>query len=94
MAIPRFQFGILRLVILTAACAGVCALTRLIDAPLLFQITITIYFLILVIYGVLRLPYLFGRIKAQRRKLREIRQRRSQLENAISEKVRAEETDQ
>ena len=82
---PPFQFGIRSVLVLTTVCAVAAAIAASMRVPIVLQVVVAFWLMLMATYAVLRLPYTCRRILRGRRR---IRQQRSDLEATVSEKRR------
>ena len=73
-----FQFGLGRLFVLMAVCAGVLAVVNTMKAPVLFRLGVALYLMLLAAYVILRVPHIY-------RICRRIHRRRQELEAVLAQ---------
>jgi hypothetical protein len=66
-----FQFGLGRLFVLMAACAGVLSVVNMMKAPVLFRLGVDLYLMFMAAYVVFRIPHIYQIWKRVHRKRRE-----------------------
>jgi hypothetical protein len=81
----RRQFGIRRLMVLTAAVAVVITISLRIDAPRLAQGVLAVYFISLVGWAVMRGPTVCANLAEVLEQRRQLKQRRIELESKAQE---------
>lgn len=84
----RWRFSLLRIFLLTTACAVVLALVRQFAGFWLLQVVAGIYFTLIVGYAVLRAPTLFQRSRGFFHELRRIRRERDELRTWVEQRRR------
>ena len=81
----QFQFGIRRLIVLTLAVAVITAFSVRIDVPKLGQLVLATYCMFLVGWTVLRGPAVCADLLEARRRHRQLKERRRELESEVRE---------
>jgi hypothetical protein len=86
-----FQFGLGRLFVLTAICAGVLAAVDTISAPVPFRLSVAIYFMLLATYALLRIPHIYQIWRHTGRRCRELETRMTEARSTteVAEKALA-----
>ena len=80
----RFQFSILRLVVLIAACAVVLGWTNRLPGHFLFRLVVGGYLTLIAAWLILRLPYIVQRLLQVNTQRRRILQQRKDLLKTVS----------
>jgi predicted membrane chloride channel (bestrophin family) len=78
-----FQFGIGRLLVLMTVVAGISALSVRIAGPSLFQSVVAMYFIMLAIWIVMRVPSLYDKFRELRKRSHQIAEHRLALERDL-----------
>jgi uncharacterized membrane protein YfcA len=81
-----FQFGLRRLLILTAVCAGIAALAASIRAPTAFRAIVALYLIAFAIYTVLRVPFLSRGILRRTPRWKRLLQKRREIEAMVEQR--------
>lgn len=82
-----FQFGILRLLILTTAVAMIIAVSTRIAAPFLFQAVLAAYLLFFVCWIIMRAPNMVRNLSELRQRRRQQQRHRIELESDVRNRV-------
>jgi hypothetical protein len=83
-----FQFGIRSVLVLTTVCAVAAAITGSMQVPIIFQVVVVVYLMLMATYAVLRLPYVGRKVLQDIAELKRIRRQRSELEGFVADKRR------
>ena len=81
----HFQFGIGRLLVLTTAVAVVMAVSIRLDVPQFAQWCFSGYLVFFVVWGVMRGPDMYAKLRVAREQRRMLKQRRNELESEAAE---------
>lgn len=79
-----FQFRIRSLLVLTTVCAVAAAIAKSLQVPIVSQVVVAVFLMLLAAYAVLRLPFICSRIWQRFGRLKRLRHQRAELQASVS----------